>query len=315
MRKFKDYLVLGMKGLSMGAADIVPGVSGGTIAFITNIYQELIDSIKSVNVNSLKLLFAKNGIKQFWENVNGNFLLAVFIGIAISVFTFARIIDYALSEYPIVVWSFFFGLIIASAISIIKGVKKWNFYLVLNLMAGILAAYFVSVLSPATTPDTYFFVFISGAIAICAMILPGISGAFILLLLGKYQFIISALNDLNVPVIVLFILGAGIGLLSFSNLISFFLKKFHFQTIAVLSGFMIGSLNKVWPWKKTLEWTIDRHGESIPLIQKNISPMHYQNLGENNHLMLAIVFFLVGFLLIFLVDFFQKRKPNLKMSV
>lgn len=308
IRNTKDHLLLVLKGMGMGAADVIPGVSGGTIAFITGIYEELIDSIKSVNLNALKLFFSFK-LAAFWKAINGNFLLSVLLGIGISIFSLAKGLEYLLHHYPILVWSFFFGLIVASAIYITRTIKKWDARTVIAGIAGIVGAYFITIISPAEANTTWLFIFISGSIAICAMILPGISGSFILVLLGMYKFILSAVGDLNIPVLLVFIAGAAIGIIAFSNLLSWLLKKFHNITIAVLSGFMVGSLNKVWPWKKITETFVDRHGEVRPLAEKNILPGTYENLTGNEAWLLgAILLAVFGFALIFVVEGLTKQK-------
>ena len=248
MANLLKYVGVAFKGACMGAADVIPGVSGGTIAFLMGIYQELLDSIKSVNGEAFKLLF-KGKVADFWKHINGNFLLSIFAGILVSVFSLARLMKYLLEFHPIQLWSFFFGLILASAIYILKGLDKWSLQNIISLLIGVGVAAFICVASPAQTPDALWFVFLSGAIAICAMILPGISGSFILLLLGKYAFVMTAVTDLNIPVLAVFALGCGIGIISFSHFLSWLLKKFYMLTIALLSGFMLGSLLKVWPWK------------------------------------------------------------------
>ena len=276
----KHYLLLALKGMGMGAADVVPGVSGGTIAFITNIYEELINSIKSVNMHDLKLLFSGK-ISAFWKAVNGSFLLSVLVGIGISIFSLARGLKFLLDNYPILVWAFFFGLIVASAIYVARTIKKWNGGTITAGIAGIITAYFITVISPAEANATWWFIFLSGSIAICAMILPGISGSFILVLLGMYKFILEAVGTLDLGVLLIFIAGAAIGIVIFSNILSWFLKKFHNLTIAVLSGFMIGSLNKVWPWKQVTETFVGRHGEVKPLVEKNVLPGTYEHITGN----------------------------------
>ncbi len=307
-RKFKDFLLLVLKGMGMGAADVVPGVSGGTIAFITNIYEELINSIKSINTEALKLLFSGK-FGAFWKSVNGPFLTSVLLGIAISIFSLARGLKYLLHHYPILVWAFFFGLIIASAIYIARSIRQWNAATVIALIAGMITAYFITRISPAEANATWWFIFVSGSIAICAMILPGISGSFILVLLGMYQFILEAVGTLDVAVLLIFLAGAAIGIILFSNVLSWFLKKFHNLTIAVLAGFMAGSLNKVWPWKEEIETFIDRHGEVKPLVEKNILPGTYEQLtGSEAMLPGAIALALVGFLLIFLIEGLTKQR-------
>lgn len=291
-RNPKDYGLLVLKGMGMGAADVVPGVSGGTIAFIAGIYEELIDSIKSINADSLKLLFTGK-IGVFWQTINGSFLLSIVAGIGISIFSLAKLITYLLVYHPILVWAFFFGLIVASTWFVSKDIRRWNWKTVLSFIAGAVAAYYVTVATPAETPTNLFFIFLCGAIAICAMILPGISGSFILVLLGKYFYIMEAVKTLNIPVMLVFMVGAALGITSFSRILSYALRKFHDVTIAVLGGFMLGSLNKVWPWKKVLETYTDSHGVLKPLVETNIWPDHL--VGEAAGLML-LGFFLVYFL-------------------
>jgi len=309
-RNLKDYTILVLKGMGMGAADVVPGVSGGTIAFITEIYEELINSIKSINLTSLKKIFSEN-IPRFWNSINGNFLASVFLGILISVFTLAGFLETWLREEPILVWSFFFGLILASAVYVARKITTWDWKKVVALLLGIVAAYLITTLTPAKTSDAYWFVFISGAIAICAMILPGISGSFILLLLGKYQFILAAINDLNLVILGIFAVGALIGLISFSNLLSWLLRKFHDITVATLAGFMIGSLFKVWPWKETVSTFIDRHGETQPLVQKNVLPAQFEAVtGDDARLTFAILIALAGIAIILGMEALTKSRKK-----
>mgnify|MGYP002397500736 CR=1 FL=1 len=303
----KKYILNIFKGAGMGAADVVPGVSGGTIALITGIYEELVDSLKSINLAAVKTLFSK-GISAFWAHINGWFLVSVFAGVFASVFSLAKLLETLLEQYPIMVWSFFFGLIVASALMILGKIKKWNIGKIIGVIAGTIVAYMITVLSPAQTPETWWFVMLSGAIAICAMILPGISGAFILLLLGKYAYIIGAISNLDFEIIAIFGVGAIVGLLSFSNLLSYLLHKFHDLTIAILSGFMLGSLNKVWPWKEVLETYTDRHGEVHPLIEKNIMPGAYETTnGEPSFVLYAVLFMILGFSIIFIFEVAAKK--------
>lgn len=292
-RNFKDYSFLILKGMGMGAADVVPGVSGGTIAFIVGIYQELLDSIKSISKNSLKLLFTGK-FAAFWKEINGNFLFSIVAGICISVFSLAKIITFLLITHPILVWSFFFGLVLASTWFVSKDIKQWNWKTILSYIIGIAAAYYITVSTPTETPDNLLFVFLCGAIAICAMILPGISGSFILVLLGKYFYIMEAVKSLNILVILVFTGGAFLGITTFSRVLSFALRRFHDITIAVLAGFMLGSLNKVWPWKKTIETYLDSHGVTKPLIETNILPD--QLLWE------AIGLMIVGFGIVYFLE-------------
>lgn len=298
MKPHRNYLLLILRGCAMGAADVVPGVSGGTIAFITGIYEELIDSIKSIDWQALKLL-ARFRWKEFWQKINGNFLIAVVAGIGISVFSLAKLMTWLLANHPIYIWSFFFGLIIASSILVAKEIKTWNLSTVVALLAGAAVAWWITVMTPAETPDTWWFVILSGAIAICAMILPGISGAFILLLMGKYAYILGAVSHLQIGTLLLFAIGAVAGIVSFSHLLSWLLKHHHRLTIATLTGFMIGSLNKVWPWKETLRTYTDSHGVTKALVERNISPARFDELtGSDPHLWQALLMCAAGLVLI-----------------
>lgn len=292
-RTFKDYALLTLKGIGMGAADVVPGVSGGTIAFIVGIYEELIDSIKSINLTSLKMLCSLK-FSRFWKAVNGNFLLAILSGIGLSVFSLAKLITYLLVQEPVLVWSFFFGLVLASIWFVSREVAQWNAKTVIAFAAGAVAAYAITITTPAETSNDLWFIFLCGAIAICAMILPGISGSFILVLLGKYFFIMDAVKSLKISVLLVFAGGSVIGISLFSRALSYALHRFHDITIAILSGFMLGSLNKVWPWKETIETYIDRHGVAKPLIETNILP--------DRQLWEAIGLAFAGFAIVYLLE-------------
>lgn len=304
-RKPGQYLIILLKGMGMGAADVVPGVSGGTIAFITGIYEELIHSIKSVNLEALKYFFSGRW-KSFWQHVNGSFLLSVLAGIFISVVSLAHILEHLLDNQPVYVWSFFFGLILVSSFVVARRIKKWEYSTVVLLIAGIGLAFYITSVTPAQTPTAGWFVFLSGMLASCAMILPGISGSFILLLLGKYEYALNAVSSLDIGALILLGTGAVVGLLSLSNLLSWLFKKFHDATVAVLAGFMIGSLNKIWPWKETVE-SIMVEGVEKPLVQKNILPA-FSNADD--HLIGAILMMLVGIgiILAFEIAFPAKKK-------
>jgi putative membrane protein len=307
-RRLSDIGVLILKGMGMGAADVVPGVSGGTIAFITGIYEELVHSIKNINFKTISTLW-KQGLPAFWKAVNGNFLLSVVGGILISVLTLARILEYLLVNHPILIWSFFFGLIIGSAIFVARSIEKWNIGTAISLLAGIAVAWIITSITPAETSEAYWFIFLSGALAICAMILPGISGSFILLLLGKYQFVLNALNEGRISIIAVLLTGALTGIIAFSHLLSWLLEKFHHLTIALLAGFMIGSLNKIWPWKITIETYIDSHGEVQPLLQDNVLPERFiSETGADPQIFWALLLALSGFLLIFLFEGLSKKQ-------
>lgn len=310
MRKlFPDYLIITLKGLAMGAADVVPGVSGGTIAFISGIYQELIDSINNVNLSVLKTL-KKEGLKAAWQQVNGSFLLALLTGIGISILTFSKVITHLLETQPILVWSFFFGLIIASIALIWKETSNWKMVDILALIIGIALSYYITIARPVSSPDSYWYLFLSGFIAIIAMILPGISGAFILLLMGSYETVIGTINqfrdglvNFNTEVLGqailklgVFAIGAIIGLKSFSKVLHWMFDKHKNTTLALLIGFMAGSLNKVWPWKQVLETRINSHGEVVPYIDKSILP---QNFDGQPQILTAIILAIIGFIVIF----------------
>ena len=295
-RRIKDYAVLTLKGMAMGAADVVPGVSGGTIAFIAGIYDELINSIKSINMHSLKLLFTGK-IAAFWKAVNGNFLFALLLGIAISVFSLAKLITYLLLNEPVLVWSFFFGLVLASTWFVTKDIKGWNWKTVAGFVGGAVIAYYITVATPAETSTNLMFIFLCGAIAICAMILPGISGSFILVLLGKYFYVMEAVKTLDLVVLGVFDFGAALGITSFSRVLSYALKNFRNITLSVLSGFMLGSLNKVWPWKEVEKLVSDGHEV---MIEHNIAP--------NTEVAEAVVLMLIGFILVYVLEKISAKK-------
>ena len=286
----------------MGGADVVPGVSGGTIAFITGIYEELINSIKNVDIQAFKYL-KKLEVKNLWAHINGNFLMVLTAGVATSVFSLAKVITYLLATYPIQVWSFFFGLIVISALIILREVKRWGTGILLAILLGAVTAFLITTATPSETPEASWFLFVAGTVAICAMILPGISGAFILLLFGKYEYILTAIKTFKIVDIIVFAMGGVVGLLSFARLVSWLFKRYHQITVGVLAGFMIGSLNKVWPWKEVAKTYLDRHGEIKPLVEVNVLPNDYlTNTGNDPFFLQAILFAAAGFLLVLIVD-------------
>ena len=295
VRKLRDYFVIGFKGMAMGAADVVPGVSGGTIAFISGIYEELLSTISNVNLSLLKTL-KTSGIKAAWKQLNGSFLTALFLGIFVSIVSLAKVIKHLLESQPILLWSFFFGLVLASIIYIAKQITDWNFKAFLVLIIGAVLAYFITTLNPLVSENSSsLFVFLAGAIAICAMILPGISGSFILVLLGAYKPVLEAVNNRDFKTILVFMAGAVVGLLTFSRVLKWLFKNHKNLTLAVLTGFIIGSLNKIWPWKETLTWRINSRGVEVPFNQQSISPFSFD---EDPQLIMAIVFAVLGFVLI-----------------
>ena len=302
MNRIKNHLLLFLKGMAMGAADIVPGVSGGSIALITGIYQTLLESINSINASALKLVL-KGKFAAFYSAVNGSFLLSLLLGIFTSIFSLSKLITYLMEEHPIPLWSFFCGLILISAFLILKDIQRWNLGVLLAVLAGIVIAYWVTELPPLSSPDSLLFTFLAGAIAICAMILPGISGSFILLILGKYQSVLTALSEKDLLTLGIFAGGCIVGILSFSRVISWLLKKFHSLTIGILSGFMLGSINKLWPWKIVKSYRMSSSGEEKPFLTENISPMNYlDTLGEEPKLLLAIIAFVFGIILVLGID-------------
>ncbi|WOD42621.1 DUF368 domain-containing protein [Hwangdonia lutea] len=303
-RRFIDYLIISLKGIAMGAADAVPGVSGGTIAFISGIYEELISTISNVNLSLFKTLFSK-GIKAFWQQANGNFLTALLLGIIVSFVSFMRLAKYLLEHHPILIWSFFFGLIVASIYFVGKQITKWNLAVIVCLIFGAAIAFYITTLPALATNDNPWFLFLAGAIAICAMILPGISGSFILIILGAYKTLSDALHDFDVKKIVVFAVGALIGLLSFSRVLKWLFKHYHNITLAILTGFIFGSLNKVWPWKRTLTWHTNSKGIKMPLLEESVSPFAFD--GENQ-ITIAIGLMILGFLTIFILERLGSKK-------
>lgn len=247
-RKGIAHVFVVLKGMAMGAADIVPGVSGGTIAFITGIYEELINSINNCDLSALRKLF-KEGFSAFWKHINGTFLVTLILGVGISLVSLANVISYLLEAHPVLIWSFFFGLIIASVWLVGKSISKWSPGAAVALVAGIAIAFYLSSLTSVAHVEGDWFIFVSGMIAICAMILPGISGSFILVMLGSYHKVLGAIKDKDLMLIALFGAGCVIGLLAFSKVLKFLFSRFKDVTIALLTGFMIGALYKVWPWK------------------------------------------------------------------
>lgn len=302
MDKLTAKLTLFFKGMAMGAADVVPGVSGGTIAFITGIYEELINSIRSVDLTALRLL-TQGKFKALWAHVNGNFLFVLIAGIGVSVLSLSRLVLWLLENQPILLWSFFFGLILASIWSVGKSIKVMKPGLITMFVVGAAVAFWITRVAPANTPETWWFIMLSGAVAICAMILPGISGSFILLLMGKYKFILGAIKSFNLMVIGFFGVGMVAGILAFSHVLNWMLKRYHDLTIALLAGFMLGSLNKVWPWKiPTLTYT-DSHGKVQPLVERNLLPGTYAEVtGHASELGIALILMLVGIGSVVLLD-------------
>ena len=291
-----------IRGVMMGAADIVPGVSGGTVAFITGIYETLLSSIRSVDLEFVRLVL-KLDIRAAWEHINGGFLLALVAGIATSIATLARVISWILENHPVPLWAFFFGLILASAQVLMKHVDRWSPRRVVSLLIGAAIAAGIA-LSPMLNLEVGLAgVFAAGFLAICAMILPGISGSFILVLLGMYGATLGAVKSLDVLFLVVLALGAVCGLLCFSRLLHWLLQRFHESTMALLTGFLFGSLLVVWPWKRVLAWVEGSHGQLKPAQQVPVSPTDYQVFsGQDPQVWLCVGLMLVGFILVWFID-------------
>lgn len=300
MGKFSEYILTAVKGACMGAADVIPGVSGGTIAFIMGIYDKFVASLAAINAEAVKLFFTGK-FKEFWRHINGGFLLSLVVGIGVSVISLATVMQTLLSDFPIQTWAFFFGLIVASSIFILRGISGWGLREILFLIGGVVLGVVICTLSPTQTPDALWFIFLSGAIAICAMILPGISGSFILLILGKYQYILGAVSDLvagqniagNLLIIGVFAIGAIVGILSFSKFLHWLLSRWHKQALIILAGFIIGSLVKIWPWN-------------------NPEAIAQTELTGSLHIGSAIIIALIGFSLVTGIEIVGKITANKK---
>ncbi len=335
-RNLLHYFIITAKGLAMGAADAVPGVSGGTIAFISGIYEELVTTISNIDLSLFKTLKNK-GFVTFWKQLNGNFLFALLMGISISFITFMRLAKYLIENHPILIWSFFFGLIIASILYIGKQIVSWNFKIFVAIIAGAFVAYYITTIPSLANNDNPYFLFLAGAIAICAMILPGISGSFILVILGAYKTLSDAVHDVNFKKLIIFIGGAAIGLLIFSRLLKWLFNHYKNPTLAILTGFIIGSLNKVWPWKETISVFSKEKGSELlfnevsnvgtlsvlqkstqdfdsykTVIEKSINPLYYATINNNvdPQLLYALILMILGFLTIFILERFSSYKSN-----
>lgn len=300
-RGLVQYLLLSAKGFCMGASDVVPGVSGGTMAFILGIYEELIDAIRSFDIRSARLLFTFK-IRAFLNAISWQFLLSVGIGILVAIFTLASGLAWLLENKPVLIWSFFLGLILASVITVSRRVKHWGYGTGFSFLLGIIGIYLLVGLVPGSTPNHALFLFISGATAICAMILPGISGSFILVLLGKYQFILEAVNHRDVGVLFIFMAGAVAGIIAFSRLLGWLLNRYHDLMVAFLTGLMLGSLRKIWPWKETIETGLNRHGDVIPIVQSNTLPD-----GFSAEAAAAVALMVLGFFVVMVLDWMARK--------
>ncbi|ARV10507.1 DUF368 domain-containing protein [Winogradskyella sp. PC-19] len=320
-RSFFSYLTVILKGIAMGAADVVPGVSGGTIAFISGIYEELIESIDKVNLGFFKV-WKSDGFKTAWHSINGTFLLALFSGIAISILSLAKLIKWLLHNEPVLLWSFFFGLVLASIIYIAKQIKGWSSLIFIAIILTSILSYYITLAEPFASPDSPYYLLFCGFLAIIAMILPGVSGAFILLILGAYQTAIDTINNLrdglftgNMELFkeafinfLLLALGAIVGIKVFSKILNWMFKHKKNLTLAILTGFMIGSLNKIWPWKEILSTRVNSEGIEVPLLEKSILPTNFEG---DSQLLMATLFIVIGFFTILLLERLGKGKENI----
>ncbi|MEZ4592203.1 MAG: DUF368 domain-containing protein [Chloroflexota bacterium] len=314
-RTLPQYLGLVARGVCMGASDIVPGVSGGTMAFILGIYEELIDSIRTIGRPHFIQAILKFRIKDVFQILNWEFLLSIAIGILIAIITLSSALENLLLNQPVYLWSFFFGLVLASVLVVSKRVKQWNPSLFGMLLVGAVGAYLLVGLVPLQTPNDWWFLILSGAIASCALILPGISGAFLLVLLGKYQYVLGSVNDLragdlNAAVPIIFVgIGAALGLISFAQFLGWLFKRYHDLTVAMLIGLMVGSLRKIWPWKLDLAWlqdaagnfVLDSEGHRVVIEQANVLPNFGSSAGLTQFA-LAVVLALIGIGVILFID-------------
>lgn len=301
-RSLRDYFGIILRGFLMGASDVVPGVSGGTMAFILGIYEELINAIKSIDLTFIKLILSFK-FKAALDILPWKFLGSVFIGILLAIFSLARLLEWLLENKPVLLWSFFFGLVVASIIMVAKRIPRWTALTIGMSILSAISAYWLVGLVPTETPTDWWFVFLSGAIAICAMILPGISGSFILVLLGKYEYILGAVNQHDFVTLIIFAFGAGIGIISFAQFLSWLFKHHHDLTIAMLTGLMLGSLRKIWPWKETLQFMTDRHGTQVPIEQINILPATF-----TTEVTAAIGLALIGFMVVTAIERLANRQ-------
>lgn len=307
---FSSLCVVFLKGLAMGAADVVPGVSGGTIAFISGIYERLLAAIAACT--PAKLLWLCQGRwRETWQAIDGNFLVVLLAGIFTSIASLARLISYLLVAWPELIWSFFFGLILVSVWLVGKQIGRWNAGTFAALIGGAVFAYLITVAVPLQWEATPVMLFLAGSIAICAMILPGISGSFILLLLGLYTTVLAAVKEFDVALLAVFMLGCVAGLLCFSRLLGWLLSHVRHITLAFLTGLLIGSLNMVWPWKQTLTWRQNSQGESVPLVQENLWPVQYETLlGEPSYWQVGLALMLFAVVLVLALEWFGRQSDQ-----
>lgn len=298
-----------LKGVLMGSADIVPGVSGGTMALISGIYERLISAIASIGPKTLVTL-RREGIASAWKSIDGTFLLTLGSGIVAAVLTVSHGVGWAIEHFPPVVWSFFFGLIVFSAYTLRENIREWKGNRYLALVCGIGIGIGVSLLTPATTPDALWFVALSGAIAISAMILPGISGSFLLLLMGKYAYMLNAIRTFDLLTIAAFCVGIVLGLMSGSRIVKVLFERFHDVTMATVIGIMLGSLYKVWPWKVAVTTYIDSDGIVQPITERAVLPAEYASMVGHSYVVVSIIALILGAIAIIFIQKYAKEKQK-----
>jgi len=292
--KIKEAIIVFFKGMGMGAANVIPGVSGGTIALITGVFERLIDAIKSFNIKALKLLF-KFKIKELLQHIDFWFLVSLFLGVGVAIISVAKLFEYLFEYYPVYIWAFFFGLVLASVYFVGKEIKKWNFSVIISFVLGAAIAVLISILNPASENDAFYYLIICGAIAACSMILPGLSGSFVLILLGNYQLVmIDAVTTMNFSVLIPIVVGALGGILGFSHLLSWVFKKFRDQTIGTLTGFVLGSVMILWPWKEQIFKTF---GDKTELVG-----YEWYMPQMNNEFFIAFGVIIIGIVSIWLME-------------
>jgi putative membrane protein len=307
----QQYLFAFLKGVAMGAANVIPGVSGGTIALITGIFERLINAIKSLNLKAIRLFFSWK-IKEFIEHTDFYFLVSVFAGIGISIISLAKLLEYLFQNFQVLVWAYFFGLILASVYYVGKTISKWTWKVIGLFIVGFIAAVLFTLLSPAKENNTVVYNFIAGIVAACSMILPGLSGSFVLLLMGNYQLImIEAVSNFDFSILIPVGIGAVVGIVAFSYILSWVFKKFKDETISLLTGFILGSLAIIWPWKTVVETYIDRHGATRPLLTENVMPGTYETITQSDsYLIYAIICILCGIISIVVVEYTASKSKS-----
>ena len=307
----KEYISYFAKGLAVGIANIIPGVSGGTIALITGIFERLINAIKSFDIKAAQLLF-KGNWKAFTEKTDFYFLLTLFAGVGVAIITLARLFDFLFHHYPVYIWAYFFGLVLSSVYYVGKTVEKWKASTLISFIIGTAFAIGISLINPATANDNFLYLMLCGVVAICSMILPGLSGSFVLILMGNYQLIaIDAINNRDLGIIIPVGIGAVVGLIAFSHVLSWVFKRYKDQTIAMLTGFILGSLSILWPWKEPEYLTnaagdfIMKHGEKVIARYSVILPEQL-----NTEVIIGAGFMVLGILSIVLVEYMAQTKPD-----